>query len=81
MPQEQDSRSLHTLYLSSVHVRYEPDMAKGGRISALDNDDLIWSDMTLTLDLENPFNDTANSLTIVTLRVKYEQYWTMGKNI
>lgn len=44
---------------------------------------LLWtrSDMTLTLDLENPFNDTANSLTIVTLRVKYEQYWNMGKNI
>lgn len=67
-----------TLYLSSVHVRHESDMAQRGRISALDKDDLIWSDMTLTLDLENLLNDTANSLTKVTLRVKYEQYWTMG---
>lgn len=25
-----------------------------------------------------PLNDTANSLNKVTLRVKYEQYWTMG---
>lgn len=42
----------------------------------MDKEVLIWSDVTLTLDLENSFNVTAHPLTKVTLWVKYEPYLT-----
>lgn len=73
----------HPLFISSVYLKYESNMANR-QVYMLWNSDFACSHMTLTLDLQTVFKVTAHPMTIYvkydTIWVKYELDWTKGRD-